>query len=518
MKALYRTNFEVRGQLSAKELPDALAKICWQWVFDPKRGYVAPTPMPATCLSFLQMPLSAGAHVEAILSQDGNAIRWALGFSHPDRTEPSVLWRTELGIERTSKHQVYFSCSLYVGRTNKSLAPLRRAATRPRIVLEILKQFKGHGALPLTSTPLLLKPEKSYVQAFLALLRDTRRQHPVVFVSTHEQSERFFFDVSRLADHLAGTAYVVVSENRRSCQMLEQQMPVHLQAFDGAVRLYWPGFTFRSNSFDHPLWTKFRIVTIQTRGRDAFSKRLLGDIAAVSATSIPDSLLTWAKIEEAHRRHAIVQAKIARDNEELLKLYEQENADLQFRNKNLEQELRGKGEELYRAQARIAMLDNAPQLGEADKQLPPVDSVADAIEQAGSRWAGQLVFAPNSKSEGDESPFQPAYEVLQAFEWLATIYYPAKLGKLRVTNLMINIRERIPGWTYAAHQSEVAVTRFREWYRCQWEGCVYSIAEHIGTGSSPRPEETIRIAFAWDKPKRKIVIGFVGQHQKNTKS
>ena len=44
------------------------------------------------------------------------------------------------------------------------------------------------------------------------------------------------------------------------------------------------------------------------------------------------------------------------------------------------------------------------------------------------------------------------------------------------------------------------------------------IREHIGRGPSTRPEETIRIAFAWDKDQKKVVIGYIGQHQKNTKS
>lgn len=453
-----------------------------------------------------------------MLSQEGDAIRWALAFTHPDRLDPAVIWRTELGIERTLKDHVFFSCSLYLGRTDKSLAPLRRTATRPRIVLDILRQFEGRGALPLTSKPLLLKPKQEYIKAFLDLLQDTRRQHPIVYVSIHQQSDSFFFDVNRLAEHLAGTAYVVVSESKESCRMLEEHMPKQFQAFDGAVRLYWPGFSLRSNPFDHPLWTKCRIISIQTRSRDAFSKRLLGDIAAVSATSIPHSLLTWAKLEQTHRRHAIAQAKIAHDNEELLKLYEEDNETFRVRIAGLERELQTKGDELYRAHVRITMLENATDHAEAKEELLPVESVADAIELASSRWANELVFAPNSKSEGDESPFQPAFEVLSALEWLATVYYPAKMGKMKGIQFEMSVREKIPGWIFSTHQSEAAVGRYKEWYQCQWEGRTYSITEHIGTGTSTRPEETIRIAFAWDKTHRKVVVGFIGQHQKNTLS
>jgi hypothetical protein len=363
-----------------------------------------------------------------------------------------------------------------------------------------------------------LNPKKEYIEAFLKLLQDGRRQHPIVYVTTHVQSGKLFFDVKRLAEHLAGTAYVIVSENYESCAMLEQNMPKEFRAFDGAVRLYWPGFSFKSNPFDHPLWTKFRVTSIQARGHDAFSKRLLGDIAAVTATSLPESLLTWAKIEEIHRRNAITQAKTAHDKVELLKLYEEDNENLRIKIAGLEKEMQTKGEELYRAQARIAMLENQSEVEDTSPNYLPVQSVADAIEQANSRWKNELVFALNSKSEGDESPFQPASEVLSALEWLANTYHQSKLGKKKVTSLDKDIADNIPGWDFSAHQSDAATGRYKEWYECKWEGRTYSVKEHIGTGISKRPEETIRIAFAWDKARKIIVIGFIGQHQKNTKS
>lgn len=517
MKAIYRANFEVRGNSTA-DLPNALANLGWQWVFDAKRNYVVPKTLPDGCVSLPRTMLAGDAHIETILMKNGSALQWVMSFLHPDRGDPGVQWRTEIGIERTIQNKVFFSCSLYLSRTNNSLAPLRRIASRPRIVLQVLQKFKGYGSkMPLTSTPMRLKSQPEYVKAFLNLLQDNRRHHPVVFVTTHEQSKRLFFDVNRLAEALAGTAYVIVSEDKESCDMVELEMPRQFRAFDGGVRLYWPGFSYNSNPYDHPLWTKHRLVTIQTRGRDAFSKRLLNDIAAVTATSLPETLLTLGKIEEIHRRKAIEQAKEAEDTAELLKLYEQENADLQNKIAGLQKELDAKSEELYRSQARVAMIKNASDPDARSEELLPIESVADAIEQASSRWKHELVFQLNNKSE-DDSPFQPASEVQQALQWLAETYWPAKLGRKKVTNFYKDIAEKIPGWEYSAKQSDGATGRYKEWYQCQWDGRTYFIPEHVGTGSSKRPEETIRIAFAWDKEHKKIVIGYIGQHQKNTKT
>lgn len=517
MNAIYRTHFEVRACDPIPALHDAVADICWKWLFDPRRGYSQPSPSPSGCAGLPETELKPTTITEAVVVPTGGSIRWILRLAHPDQHDEAGLWRTELGIERTSEGRVFFSCSLYLGRTDRSLAPFRRHITRPRVVLDVLRKFDGYGDLPLTSKPLPVKDDPAYVEAYLKLLLDNRRQHPIVYVSMHEQSRRPLFDISRLADHLAGMAYVVVDEHGSGRPVLEQRLPRSLQAFDGAVRLYWPGFSLRSRPYDHPLWTTHRIISIQTRGRDAFSKRLLADIAGVAVTTVPESMLTWAKAEEAIRQQAITQARAAEDVKGLLTLYEQDNIDLRVKVAGLKAELQTKADELFQARKRITALENSADESDPAEQYLAVETVADAIEQAATRWPEALAIALNSKSD-DESTFQPASEVLQAIEWLATTYRNAKMGQNNGINLDHDIRQKIPGWSYSPHQSDLTVTTFKEWYECRWECRAYTVSQHIGTGTSKKPEETIRIAFAWDKQRKKVIVGFIGQHQKTTKS
>jgi hypothetical protein len=107
---------------------------------------------------------------------------------------------------------------------------------------------------------------------------------------------------------------------------------------------------------------------------------------------------------------------------------------------------------------------------------------------------------------------------MAAFDWLAKTYHASKLGKLKCTDFDHSIREILPTWGYSPHQSELTTGRYKEWYECQWDGRTYKVTEHIGSGKSTNPEETIRIAFTFDKTRKKVVIGYIGQHQKNTKS
>ena len=41
---------------------------------------------------------------------------------------------------------------------------------------------------------------------------------------------------------------------------------------------------------------------------------------------------------------------------------------------------------------------------------------------------------------------------------------------------------------------------------------------HVGKGTSFDPQNTIRIAFDWDEEEQRVVVGYIGRHQKNRRS
>lgn len=158
---------------------------------------------------------------------------------------------------------------------------------------------------------------------------------------------------------------------------------------------------------------------------------------------------------------------------------------------------------------------------EAEQQLPP-DSVAEAIARATADFGDRIAFSLNGKSD-ERSPFDAPNEVFTAFEWLATVYHDSKTGVKSCPELDRHVRGLLPGWTYSAHQKDGTARshRTKDWYQCPWPAARSGklvIHEHLKCGRSRDAEETIRIAFAWDEPSKKVVIGFIGQHQKNTHS
>ena len=55
-------------------------------------------------------------------------------------------------------------------------------------------------------------------------------------------------------------------------------------------------------------------------------------------------------------------------------------------------------------------------------------------------------------------------------------------------------------------------------YEVNYGGSRTKLKEHIGYGTSTEPRHTIRIAFFFDEKLRKVIIGYVGQHQATRRS
>ena len=144
-------------------------------------------------------------------------------------------------------------------------------------------------------------------------------------------------------------------------------------------------------------------------------------------------------------------------------------------------------------------------------ELPTAQNVAHAKQLAEERFSSQLEFRLISKSDLD-IPFDKPQQVYDALEWLATIYYRGKTGEGGAQSLEFSIRETC-GWRYTRLQSETTMGQFAEYYEIAVGGRKCKLEEHIGTGNG-YDRGTIRIAFLWDAERRKVVIGYIGRHQR----
>lgn len=159
---------------------------------------------------------------------------------------------------------------------------------------------------------------------------------------------------------------------------------------------------------------------------------------------------------------------------------------------------------------------------EAERREPEAGpaSAREALERALARHPDRLAEALNGRSDRNYVYARPA-EVEEALEWLATDCWGARSGTVDgLDHRALNQRlmERC-GWFYRPTQSATTMGRFPDWYRCIHASRTLTLSEHIGRGNAKRQgPNSIRIAFAWHPESRRIVIGFLGQHQKTTQT
>ena len=159
--------------------------------------------------------------------------------------------------------------------------------------------------------------------------------------------------------------------------------------------------------------------------------------------------------------------------------------------------------------------------GSAEDAPEPVpqefESIEQALELAKTRYPNRLVIRPNKKSEVSNFYRNPG-EVWNALEWLATTYHDTQTGKVRVKDLDESLRQVCSGWSYAGDQTDITVNTYLEWYTTMVDGVRYYVRKHIGKGRTRSANNIIRIGFDWDSESQRIIVGYIGPHQRNRKS
>ena len=143
-----------------------------------------------------------------------------------------------------------------------------------------------------------------------------------------------------------------------------------------------------------------------------------------------------------------------------------------------------------------------------DEDPVRIDSVRDAIALAREAFPDRLLIKLNSRSNED-TPFARPAEVYDALAWLATAHRSESDWR---------IGETCSGWSCKTDQVEESIARYREWYETLADSKTWFLGAHIGKGTSRDPQHTIRIGFARDDENDRIIVGFIGLHQRNRQS
>ena len=199
------------------------------------------------------------------------------------------------------------------------------------------------------------------------------------------------------------------------------------------------------------------------------------------------------------------------------------NADLDSDRRSLDRENSEIRDELSQSRTmeeswRVAYVSaKASDAGGAAEEATPLDTVNEAVARAEESFPNQLAISLNSKS-AKNSPFQRPGEVFDALAWLATVYHSRRMRPGKQPHFDKLLRESCSGWSYKPKQTEVTKEQFDEWYTTTMDGRSYDLDAHIGKGNSYDPKNTLRVAFAWDDERSKVIVGYIGHHQRTRSS
>lgn len=518
MRVVYRASFALGH--TGKKLPDVekVVETCLQWIFD-RPGYLRSSAFAAsTPRSVDRKDVGAGARVESLLAHDGDTDLWGARLTHPDSERDGIQWQTDLLLRIKGKNAKHFTCINRFGSAQDAVLPARRSPSRPRIVRDLLKNYGGQAGFSLGATPTPLKP--SEVIQFLDMINSPERMRPIVLVTARNLDDKPIVDGNILASWLCGLAHVYVATDRFSSLNMKDLLPQRLNCWNGAARIYWPGFRSGDNPFRHRLWSPTYIREIEDTFPQGFKAHVLGYIGEAAAFAVTTDSLTWESIEAVRRRALMSELKEKGEVAELFDLAEEERRNLQAEKEHLDNEVSRLSEELKKSQNLVqSWRETCLQLQRGDNPdpdeeglLPPVESVAEAVSRA-KEQLDHFVFVLNGQSDSDSNPFEDAEQVYAALEWLATTYYQARIGQVSCPDFDVSIRGSL-GWGYQSHQSKITMTKYQNWYTTKWGGRTYWLGEHIGTGSGKDSRYAIRIGFDWDRDRQKVIVGYVGQHQK----
>ena len=154
------------------------------------------------------------------------------------------------------------------------------------------------------------------------------------------------------------------------------------------------------------------------------------------------------------------------------------------------------------------------------REVPPhprqqrFTTLAEVVRQAEQDFPN-LVIALNNVSRVKDNPFRRPDELYDALAVLDR--NAARRGDTCGTaNVLGKGDLALPGdWRAKGSYSEVQAGRFRNEYRCMHAGIEYALLDHVGVGNAHDPRYTLRVAYAWSASEGRLVIGYIGLHQRN---
>lgn len=341
----------------------------------------------------------------SIIENDAGSCIYAL--EQVDDTDPTLRWRAEVAFG-SPDDLAFVTVRIRVGALpGATVGPLNYSFNTPAIVRTLIRELEIVDETIPYSAGLVQEVGASAIDDLVSLLSADRRL-PIVVVSRDRSSGSTLLSHAELVRELAGVAHVRVLASTHAAWALTHAVGKELAAWDGGVRVYFPGFATTDDSRTHRLTYPDRV----DQGTVGRLRSWLGSLSAATTAEHPAY-----EEQRSDRRRRMQQAADGSNNAAELSGYvallEEDNeqqrataAEERQRAVILDGELASTRYELELIKNSFAEVTLALQ---SNKQAPDgslaIDSVSDAMdaveELARSRfYASRVTVTPAAVESG----------------------------------------------------------------------------------------------------------------------
>lgn len=462
--------------------------------------------------------LAGGRYCSAVRLMENSKDIWAVRVDVPDKDVAQRVWTAEVVIATVSLQHIFLSLRLILS-SPETTPPIIPAV--PKFIGEIATLTGLFRSLDqIHSTPWIVQDDADAEELIDALV-DTERQLPHIVVSLMDEQSAGNapqLNARALARATVGLAKVVILPNAFTKKLIER-LGRRLSVYDGAIRVYLPGFTADSSPYSrHQLLMSDRLRENKGPEKIASILRKLVADDSVRRLRLGREVVTFATIREMSLKSNLDKLKNegATDIEQLAaanKQIEKLRDDLRKANDAeqwLSDEHQLAEERAANAEAQVnaasyriqQLLQQIKSSGEnPDANIPLPESWTDFADWCDQNLVGRVLLTPRARREIKNPQYQDVQLAAKCLLWLANDYHERRLsggdGDLRVP-----IAEGIKNDRCGSDS-----------FKTQWRGTNVDVEWHIKSGGNTRnPARCLRIYYFWDETNMQVIIASMPAH------
>ncbi len=469
--------------------------------------------------------LCGGRNCSAVRIRSAGEDIWSIRVEDPDKRVAGRIWTSEISVLRREGEPARFTLRLLAGSPELNLEIEPHV---PGVVRQVVKS-PGllAGTIRLTDNPVTARSDTD-AELLIHGLLDPSRKLPIIILSVPSNSQdpnKPLLDSRMLAGACAGLALVVVLPAQFSWALTER-FGKQLSVYEGAARVYLPGFTDDANPFGgHELILPTRMASVKDAGSALTRLRWIAASGSVRRLQLGSDVLSFGplkalglerrqlslakagatdleQLKTANERIGILEERV-REAERYQAQFSDLHAEAEERAETAETQLRASG---FRIQQLLGQIKTSGVPPDANIPLP-VDWAAFG-DWCDDELAGRVLLAPQARSGLRVAEFEDIQLAARCLLWLANDLRDAK-----VDGAEGSLRDRViePG----IMNTHCGADEFE----LEWQGRRCVVDWHIKNGGNTRdPRRCLRIYYFWDESSQQAVIASMPAHRRTDAS